>query len=124
MSAATTGELQSQTNIGFDAGVDWTPNSALKLSVTRFYEYFRNELVTRSPGAGLQSFTFNAPRSEHRGVEIAADWRPFPGWRWITAYTHNDQFYTEYTEQLSAGALTRRFDRAGNKKFLACRPTS
>jgi iron complex outermembrane receptor protein len=83
--------------------------------VTGFYEFFRNELVTQSPGAGLQNFTFNVPRSVHRGVEVAADWRPLPGWRLIAAYTWLDQFYVDYTEQLSAGALTARFDRAGNK---------
>jgi iron complex outermembrane receptor protein len=48
----------------------------MKLSVTGFYEFFRNELVTQSPGVGMQNFTFNVPRSVHRGVEVAADWRP------------------------------------------------
>jgi iron complex outermembrane recepter protein len=108
-------QLASQTNVGIDLGADWTPDRALKLSVTGFYEFFRNELVTQSPGAGLQNFTFNVPRSVHRGVEVAADWRLLPGWRLIAAYTYLDQFYIDYTEQLSAGALTRRFDRGGNK---------
>jgi iron complex outermembrane receptor protein len=110
-------QLASQTNVGLDAGADFTPNQTVKLSVTGFYEFFRNELVNQSPGAGLQIFTFNVPRSVHRGFELAADWRPVPGWRWITAYTWLDQFYVDYTEQLSAstGTLTARFDRAGNK---------
>jgi iron complex outermembrane receptor protein len=108
-------QLASQTNVGVDLGADWTPDRALKLSVTGFYEFFRNEFVTQSPGAGLQNFTFNVPRSVHRGVEVAADWRPYPGWRLVAAYTYLDQFYIDYTEQLTAGALTRRFDRGGNK---------
>jgi iron complex outermembrane receptor protein len=108
-------QLASQTNVGLDVGADFTPNQTVKLSVTGFYEFFRNELVNQSPGAGLQIFTFNVPRSVHRGFELAADWRPVPGWRWITAYTWLDQFYVDYTEQLSAGTLTARFDRAGNK---------
>jgi len=108
-------QLASQTNVGIDVGTDWTPDRTMKLSVTGFYEFFRNELVTQSPGAGLQNFTFNVPRSVHRGVEVAADWRPLPGWRLIAAYTWLDQFYVDYTEQLSAGALTARFDRGGNK---------
>jgi iron complex outermembrane receptor protein len=108
-------QLQSQTNLGIDLGTDWMPAKSLKLSLTGFYEFFRNELITQSPGAGLQNFTFNAPRSIHRGVEIAADWRPQPGWRVLAAYTWIDQYFVEYTEQLSAGALTRQFDRAGNK---------
>jgi iron complex outermembrane receptor protein len=108
-------QLASQTNVGIDVGADWTPDRTVKLSVTGFYEFFRNELVTQSPGAGLLNFTFNVPRSVHRGVEVAADWRPSPGWRLIAAYTWLDQFYVDYTEQLSAGALTRAFDRGGNK---------
>ena len=56
-----------------------------------------------------------------RRSRCTAGWRwrrtggPLPGWRLITAYTYLDQFYVDYTEQLSAGALTRRFDRGGNK---------
>ena len=107
--------LQSQHNLGIDLGADWTPASWLKLSVTGFYEWFRNEQVTQSPGAGLQNFTFNAPRSIHQGVEMAADWRPLPGWRFLTAYTYIDQYYRKYIEQLSAAPLTRQFDRRGNK---------
>ena len=117
-------QLASQTNVGIDLGTDWTPNSTVKLSVTGFYEFFRNELVTQSPGAGLQNFTFNVPKSVHRGVEIAADWRPLPGWRLLAAYTYLDQFYIDYTEQLSAGALTRRFDRARQQESRAFLPTS
>jgi iron complex outermembrane recepter protein len=108
-------QLRSQTNLGLDAGVDWTPIKTSRLSVTYFYEFFNNEFVSQSPGAGLQTFTFNVPHSEHRGIEVALDWRPLPGWRLLTAYTHNDQFYTEYTEQLSVGKITRTFNRAGNK---------
>ena len=108
-------QLQSQTNLGYDLGFDWTPSPTLRVSVTGFYEIFHNEQVTQSPGAGLQNFTSNAPRSIHQGVEIAADWRPLPGWRFLAAYTFLDQYYTDYVEQLSAGGLTRRFDRAGNK---------
>jgi iron complex outermembrane receptor protein len=107
--------LQAQTNLGYDLGFDWTPGSNVKLSVTGFYEFFKNEFVTQSPGAGLLSYTFNAPKSEHRGVEVALDWRPGPGWRLVSAYTYNDQIYTDYTEQLTAGATTARFNRIGNK---------
>jgi iron complex outermembrane receptor protein len=108
-------QLQSQTNLGYDLGADWTPVSTLKLSVTGFYEFFKNELVTQSPGAGLQSYTFNAPASQHRGIDAALDWRPYAGWRLTTAYTHLDEFFTSYIEQLSAGAFTSSFNRDGNK---------
>ncbi len=112
-------QLKTQKNLGFDLGVDWTPVKTVKVSVTGFYEFFRDEMVTQSPGAGLQNYTFNVPASEHRGVEVAVDWRPLPGWRFVTAYTYDDQIYTQYVEQLSTGTAahgaTAFFNRAGNK---------
>ncbi|WP_264048051.1 TonB-dependent receptor family protein [Methylobacterium flocculans] len=105
--------LQTQENLGFDLGFDWTPTETLRLSVTGFQEFFRNELVSQSPGAGLQSYTFNAPASQHRGIEVGADWAFAPGWRGVLAYTFDDQTYTRYVEQLSAGRFSQRFDRAG-----------
>ncbi|HKU08423.1 MAG TPA: TonB-dependent receptor, partial [Bradyrhizobium sp.] len=109
-------ELKTQKNLGYDLGADWTPNKALKVSLTGFYEFFRDELVTQATPAGAPntSFTFNAPRSEHRGVELAVDWRFLPTWRFTTAYTYLDEVYTEYVEQLTNGT-TYSFNRAGNK---------
>ncbi|WP_315703478.1 MULTISPECIES: TonB-dependent receptor [unclassified Bradyrhizobium] len=108
-------QLQSQTNLGYDLGVDWTPNRTLTLSATGFYEFFRNELLTQAtPIAGV-TYWFNAPRSEHRGVELAADWNFLPGWRFTAAYTYLDEVYTEYTESLGSGATLSNFNRAGNK---------
>ncbi len=85
-------QLETQKNLGYDLGFDWTPNKALTLSMTGFYEFFRNELVSQatSPNAPNASYTFNAPRSEHRGVELAADWKFYPGWRFTAAYTYLD----------------------------------
>ncbi|MEH3117467.1 MAG: TonB-dependent receptor [Methylorubrum populi] len=108
-------DLKTQENLGFDLGADVIPFEGLKLGVTGFYEFFRNELVTQSPGAGLLSYTFNAPASEHRGIEVGADWTFAPGWRGVLAYTFDDQVYTDYVEQISAGSLTARFDRAGQR---------
>ncbi|MGQ0685174.1 TonB-dependent receptor family protein [Bradyrhizobium sp.] len=109
-------QLNAQRNLGYDLGADWTPNKSLKVSLTGFYEFFRDELVTQATPAGAPnaSFTFNAPRSEHRGVELAADWRFLPTWRFTAAYTYLDQFYTEYVENITNGA-TYSFNRAGNK---------
>ncbi|MDU6667725.1 MAG: TonB-dependent receptor, partial [Bradyrhizobium sp.] len=66
-------------------------------------------------GTQNTSYTFNAPRSEHRGVELAADWRFLPGWRFTAAYTYLDQVYTEYTENLVGASKLFSFNRAGNK---------
>ena len=113
--------LKSQTNLGYDLGMDWTPNKTLTLSATAFYEFFRNELVTQATSSANGqtppnlTFTFNAPRSEHRGVELAANWRFYPGWQFLAAYTYLDEVYTEYTEALASGANTFNFNRVGNK---------
>ncbi|GJD83057.1 TonB-dependent receptor family protein [Methylobacterium haplocladii] len=106
--------LRTQQDLGFDLGADWTPWAGLRVSLTTFYEFFRNELVAQSPGPGLLAYTFNVPASEHRGIELGADWAFAPGWRAVAAYTYDDQIYTRFTEQLSAGAFVARFDRAGN----------
>ena len=109
-------QLTTQQNLGYDIGFDWTPNNTFKFSATGFYEFFKNELVSQATqvGAPNASFTFNAPKSEHRGVELAADWKFYPGWRFTAAYTYLDEVYTEYTENLVNGA-TFSFNRAGNK---------
>jgi len=107
--------LVPQRNVGYDLGLDWMPNKTLKVSLTGFYEFFRNELVSQATPIGQPnaSFTFNAPHSEHRGIELAADWRFHPGWRATLAYTYLDEIYTDYTE-IIRGAATG-FNRAGNK---------
>ena len=109
-------QLNTQKNLGYDLGFDWTPNNALKVSLTGFYEFFKDELVTQATPVGSPNanYTFNAPRSEHRGVELAADWKFYPGWRFMAAYTYLDEVYTEYTENLTNGAVFS-FNRAGNK---------
>jgi iron complex outermembrane recepter protein len=109
--------LKPQTNLGYDLGVVWAPNQDFKIDVTGFYEFFEDELVSQSPGVGLKSFTFNAPASEHRGVEVAATVKPVPGVTLTAAYLYNDQYYTQYTEQITSAnpAKTAKFDRAGNK---------
>jgi iron complex outermembrane receptor protein len=108
-------QLQTQTNVGLDAGADWTPTNTVTVNVTGFYESFHNELVTQSPGAGLSSYTFNAPKSEHRGIEAAVNWRFLPGWQAIATWLRDDQFYEQYMEQLSAGTKIAIFNRSGNR---------
>ncbi len=112
-------QLKTQTNTGVDLGAEWTPGPNLHLTATGFYEWFDNELVTQSAGVNLQSYTFNAPHSEHRGVELGLDWRPLPtvlpGARVFVSYLYDDQIYTTYVEQLTSGAVTSTFDRSGNR---------
>lgn len=112
-------QLKAQSNLGFDLGAQWTLAETLKASLTGFYEFYRNELVTQSAGASLQNFTFNAPSSEHRGVELGLDWHPLPallpGAYLSAAYMYDNQVYAEYSEQLSAGKQSASFDRSGNR---------
>jgi iron complex outermembrane receptor protein len=109
-------QLKSQTNLGYDLAAEWKPLPGIVLTVDGFYEFFRNELLSQSAGPSpLQSYTFNAPRSEHRGVEVDANWRFLPGWTLHGAYTYDNQIYAQYMEQLSAGTFTNTFNRAGNR---------
>ena len=107
-------DLQSQQNVGVELGVDARRLfGVLDLSLTGYYEWFKNEFVTQSPGAGLSSFTTNAPHSQHRGIEASATLRPFRGVPWweglylSAAYTFNDQFYTDFTEVINGVAFNR-----------------
>ena len=40
-------------------------------------------------------------------MELAADWKFFPGWRFTAAYTYLDEIYTEYTENITNGAVVQ-----------------
>lgn len=106
--------LKAQTNMGVDLGIDWTPRPDLIVSVTGFNEWHRNELLTLNNA--LVSYSQNIPASIHRGVELNADWRPFEGWRLIAAYTFNNQFFTNYTDDLGTiGGVPILYGRSGNR---------
>jgi len=111
-------DLQTQRNTGLDIGFDWNPDETLLFSLTGFHEWYQNEQLTQSPGAGLLNYTFNAPGSAHRGVEALADWRPVEGWRLMANYSYNNQIFTDFTESLGTanpGGRTGYFNRAGYK---------
>lgn len=108
--------LKTQRDTGIDFGADWVLGSKLQASIAGFYEWFHNEQVTQSPGVNLQSYTFNAPASAHRGVQVGLDWHPLPqilpGFRLRTSYLYDNQIYTDYTEQITTGMITRSFNRS------------
>jgi iron complex outermembrane receptor protein len=111
--------LKTQRNIGIDGGADWTLGSVLQISGALFYEWFHNEQVTQSAGVNLQSFTFNAPASVHRGVQASVDLRPLAqtvaGFRLRASYLYDNKIYTDYTEQLTTGSVTNSFSRNNNR---------
>lgn len=111
--------LKTQRNTGVDVGAELAIGDTLTAEVTGFYEWFRNEQVTQSAGVNLLSFTTNAPRSEHRGVELGLRWTPLPaalpGGYLQADYSYDDQRYTQFSERLTSGAVSGAFDRAGNR---------
>jgi iron complex outermembrane receptor protein len=116
--------LKAASNIGIDLGADWLIARNISLSATGFYERYSNENITQTPGAGLQSYTFNVPSSAHRGLVAGIDWHPLPqlisGLRFRAAYQLDDQVYRNYIETLNAAAsgsypaVSVAFDRSGN----------
>ena len=110
-------QLKSQSNVGVDLDAQWHPNATLRLQMTGFYEFFRNEIINESAGPNLQNFVFNAPASQHRGIELGADWAPLPrtlpGGRLLLAYTYDNQVYTDYTELVTSTKAAVAFDRSG-----------
>jgi iron complex outermembrane receptor protein len=107
-------QLKTQQNLGYDIGFDWTPNNTFKFSATGFYEFFKNELVSQATqvGAPNASFTFNAPKSEHRGVELAADWKFYPGWRFTAAIRQRRDVQLQPCRQQDPRHLAERTDGA------------
>ncbi|NKF20736.1 TonB-dependent receptor family protein [Solimonas marina] len=112
-------QLDSQRNVGVDIGAAWHLGDVVRVDLTGFYEFFRDELVSQSAGVGKQSYTFNAPRSEHRGVELGVGFKPLPqalpGAQFSLAYTYDNQIYKRYDEVISTSSDSEVFDRGGNR---------
>lgn len=107
--------LKAQRTTGVDLGAEVKLGDALTAEVTGYQEWFRDELVTQSARVNLLAFTANAPRSVHRGVEVGLAWRPLAGVAVQASYSYNDHHYTDFAERLTAGAVSRVIDRAGNR---------
>jgi iron complex outermembrane receptor protein len=109
-------QLKPQTNTGIDAGVDIT-RGVFNLNAAAYYEWYRNELLTQSPGVNLLSYTFNAPLAIHKGLEstfeVRAPGNVMNGLRLQGSYTRLVEYYDSYIETLTAGAFSQAFDRHG-----------
>jgi len=107
-------DLKTQSNIGYDLGADWTPVKGVTLSVTGFYEFFTDEIVSQAPlVAGKSNYSYNVPASEHRGIEAMANIALSDSLRLTAAYLYNNQIYTDYDEIVSGDPQPK--NRAGNK---------
>jgi iron complex outermembrane receptor protein len=104
--------INPQRNLGFELATEGKLFRSLSFDLAGYYEFFYDEFVTQSPGAGLSNYTNNAPRSEHRGVEAALDFRPWKGLFASAAYSFNDHRYTDFMETIGAGVT---LDRAGKE---------
>ena len=69
---ATTRQLKSQRNTGFDIGGDWTPVKKVKVSLTGFYEWYQNEQLI---DGGHRRHGLQPTPSTRRAPCIAA-WKP------------------------------------------------
>jgi iron complex outermembrane receptor protein len=101
--------LASQRNLGFELGAGGV-TGGLSWDAAVYHETHWNEFVTQTPGAGLNAFTANAPRADHRGVELWADWRDPRGWLLAGAWSFNDHVYKTFRESVGGGLS---IDRAG-----------
>jgi iron complex outermembrane receptor protein len=102
------GALESQKNIGFEAGLGGdSADQLFRYDAAVYWELFQDEMVTQSPGGGLASFTANAPRSEHRGLELFFEARP-KGFLVSGAYTLNDHVYRDFSETIGPGVTLDR----------------
>ena len=104
--------LKPQRNLGFELGAAGSTAEGFSYDATVYHELFYDEFVTQSPGAGLSSYTSNAPRSEHTGAELWAEVRRRDG-RYISgSYTYADQYYRRFSETIGPGVVK---NRAGKK---------
>lgn len=103
--------LKPQRNLGVEAGAGGA-SGGLSWDAAAYYEVYWNEFVTQTPGAGLGAFTSNAPRADHRGVELWADWRSPGGILLAGAWTFNDHVYKTFRESVGGGVS---IDRAGSR---------
>lgn len=103
--------LKTQRNLGFELGAGGASGD-FSWDAAAYYEAYWNEFVTQTPGAGLSAFTANAPRADHRGVELWADWRAPAGFLLSGAGTFNDHVYRTFRESVGGGLS---IDRAGSR---------
>lgn len=109
--AGNNGGLRPQKNLGVEAGAGGA-SGRLSWDAAAYYEVFYNEFVSQSPGAGLNNYTANAPRADHRGVELWGQWHHPAGPLLAGAWTFNDHVYRTFRENIGGGVSV---DRAGSR---------
>jgi iron complex outermembrane recepter protein len=109
--AGNNGGLKPQRNVGGELGAGGE-SGGLAWDAAAYYEIFFNEFVSQSPGAGLSNYTANAPRADHRGLELWAQWQHPSGPLLGGAWTFNDHVYRSFNECVGGGVCV---DRAGSR---------
>jgi len=105
--------LQPAKNVNFEIGSVSRLHKTFSVELVGFWTFFRNEIISQSFAGGGSAST-NADSSEYRGVEVAYDWRPSPGWRFSGAYTHIDSKYINYMETLNINNTLTTLVHDGN----------
>lgn len=109
--AGNNGGLRPQRNLGAELGAGGKAGD-LSWDAAVYHETFWNEFVSQSPGAGLSNYTANAPRADHRGVELWGRWRHPAGPLLAGAWTFNDHVYRTFNECIGGGVCV---ERAGSR---------
>jgi outer membrane receptor protein involved in Fe transport len=94
VSTAANPDLSAETLVGAEAGLEWTPSSALMARATGFWNELHDPIVNVTLPAQLPDGSTrqrqNLGKARVQGVELAVQARPFRGWELQAGYTFVD----------------------------------
>ncbi|WP_447968888.1 TonB-dependent receptor domain-containing protein [Nitrospira sp. M1] len=108
-------DLEAQKNVNVEIGTESRLHDTLTVQVVGFWTFFRDEIITQNVFDQSTTASTNADSSEYRGIELSADWRPIPGWRFSGAYTHIDARYKNFTDRFLVNGIATDVQQDGKK---------
>lgn len=108
-------DLEAQKNVNVEIGTESQLHDTLTVQVVGFWTFFRDEIITQNVFDQSTTASINADSSEYRGIELSADWRPIPGWRFSGAYTHIDARYKNFTDRFLVNGIATDVKQDGKK---------
>ncbi|HNP29200.1 MAG TPA: TonB-dependent receptor [Nitrospirales bacterium] len=108
-------DLKPQKNVNVEIGTESRLHKTFTVQLAGFWTFFRDEIITQNVFDQSTTASTNADSSEYRGVEVAADWRPLPGWRFSGAYTHIDARYINFTDRYLVNGIATDVIQDGKK---------
>lgn len=106
-------DLKPQRNVNVEFGHEAQLHHTLNVQLVGFWTFFRDEIISQNISGG-NTASVNADSSEYRGIEVAADWRPIPGWQFHGAYTHIDAKYINFTDRYLVNGVATDVKQDGN----------